>query len=145
MRYTPIFLAALAAAAPAAVPGVEITNVSAKTLSNNTLTYDFDVLDGTNGQTVHCNSEWQEVDAATRNTAVTCSVPEYTASIYFPAGISGIQDWVTFIGLEGRSTRYLAQVQTGTSDYVCGHSGTDDVLSQCFTAPEVKIRAVEAS
>ncbi|KAJ0311781.1 hypothetical protein Brms1b_007994 [Colletotrichum noveboracense] len=122
MRYTPIFLAALAAAAPAAVPGVEITNVSAKTLSNNTLTYDFDVLDGTNGQTVHCNSEWQEV-----------------------FGISGIQDWVTFIGLEGRSTRYLAQVQTGTSDYVCGHSGTDDVLSQCFTAPEVKIRAVEAS
>ncbi|KAI8185322.1 hypothetical protein KHU50_011114 [Colletotrichum sp. SAR 10_65] len=142
MRYTPIFLAALAAAAPAAVPGVEITNVSAKTLSNNTLTYDFDVLDGTNRQTVHCNAEW---DAATRNTAVTCSVPEYTASIYFPAGISGIQDWVTFIGVEGRSTRYLAQVQTGTSDYVCGHSGTDDVLSQCFTAPEVKIRAVEAN
>ncbi|KAI8272268.1 hypothetical protein K4K56_002534 [Colletotrichum sp. SAR 10_98] len=142
MRYTPIFFAALAAAAPAAVPGVEITNVSAKTLANNTLTYVFDVLDGTNGQTVHCNSKW---DAATRNTAVSCSVPEYTATIYFPAGISGIQNWVTFIGVEGRSTRYLAQVQTGTSDYVCGHSGTEDVLSQCFTAPEVKIPAVKAN
>ncbi|KAF3801520.1 hypothetical protein GCG54_00014736 [Colletotrichum gloeosporioides] len=119
MRYAPIFLAALAAAAPVEVPGVEITNVSAKTLANNTLTYEFDVLDGTNGQTVHCNVEW---DAMSRNTAASCSVPEYTTSIYFPAGI-----------------------QTGTSDYVCGHSGTEGVLSQCFTAPEVKIAAVRAN
>ncbi|KAK2766338.1 hypothetical protein CKAH01_15508 [Colletotrichum kahawae] len=142
MRYAPIFLAALAAAAPAEVPGVEITNVSAKTLANNTLTYEFDVLDGINGQTVYCNAEW---DDASRNTAATCSVPEYAASIYFPAGVSGIQDWVTFIRVEGRPTRYLAQVQTGTSDYVCGHSGTEGVLSQCFTAPEAKIPAVEAN
>ncbi|EQB51319.1 hypothetical protein CGLO_09149 [Colletotrichum gloeosporioides Cg-14] len=142
MRYAPIFLAALAAAAPVEVPGVEITNVSAKTLANNTLTYEFDVLDGTNGQTVHCNAEW---DAVSRNTAASCSVPEYTASIYFPAGVSGIQDWVAFIGVEGRLTRYLAQIQTGTSDYVCGHSGTEGVLSQCFTAPEVKIPAVRAN
>ncbi|KAL0938628.1 uncharacterized protein CTRU02_205238 [Colletotrichum truncatum] len=142
MRFSPLFYAALVAAAPATTsnaPEVEITNVSAKALVNNTLTFDFDVIDNANNQTTHCYGEWDDVNRATP--AVPCTVPSYNATIYFPLG-SNIESWIAFIGAEGRESLYLASVRTGTPNYVCGHSGSEGVLSLCFTLPGYKISTV---
>jgi hypothetical protein len=60
MYFSPILFAALVAAAPSVrAPNViEITNVAAKRLSSQNLTWDFDVLDITAGKAVHCFKEW---------------------------------------------------------------------------------------
>ncbi|OLN94103.1 hypothetical protein CCHL11_07180 [Colletotrichum chlorophyti] len=143
MRFYPILSATFVAAVPMTAsskdPEVIIANVSVKTLANYTLTYEFDVVDSLAGQVVHCTGEWDDVNRI--SSAVPCSVPSYNASIFFPNSVSSTQYWATFIGIEGRTAEYLATVQTGTSHYTCGHSGTEGVLSVCFTEPGYEIAA----
>ncbi|OHW97286.1 hypothetical protein CSPAE12_04050 [Colletotrichum incanum] len=145
MRFFSILSAASVAAAIPTIatsdpPEVEITNVHAKTLANYTLVFEFDVVDNKDGQLAHCTGEWDEVNRFLSTTP--CSIPSYNATIFFPNSVSGIQYWAAFVGIQDHANRYLAMVQTGTPSYTCGHSGTQGVLSACFTETDFKIATV---
>ncbi|KAF9871337.1 hypothetical protein CkaCkLH20_11258 [Colletotrichum karsti] len=125
-----------------AYPEIEITNVSAETLSNNNLVFEFDVVDNTNNKTAHCSNQW--ISGARSVIDNACSVAGYTSDIDFPNGFN-IQSWTVYIDVEGKPTAFKADVKTGTPDYTCGHSGTGGVLSACFTGAGVKIAAARWS
>lgn len=73
--------------------------------------------------------------------ANACSVAGFTSSIDFPSG-NNIQTWTAYVTVDGKpNPTYKADVKTGTTDYTCGHSGADGVLSACFTGAGVKIAA----
>ncbi|KAF6795413.1 hypothetical protein CMUS01_15925 [Colletotrichum musicola] len=125
--------------APTVNPEIEITNVSAKTLDNYNLVFEFDVVDNTNGETAHCSNQWIKGDRAV--VANACSVAGYTSSIDFTNGFN-IQTWMTYVTIEGKpNPTYKADVKTGTPDYTCASSGTEGVFSACFTGAGVKIAA----
>ncbi|GKT54092.1 hypothetical protein ColTof4_06244 [Colletotrichum tofieldiae] len=63
MRFFSILSTASVAAAITAIPTpnipeVEITNVSAKTLTNHKLVFEFNVVDNKYAQVAHCTGEW---------------------------------------------------------------------------------------
>ncbi|KAF6819885.1 hypothetical protein CPLU01_12897 [Colletotrichum plurivorum] len=126
--------------APTVNPEIELTNISAKTLDNYNLVFEFDVVDNTNNETAHCSNQWINGDRmVVANACTNTGSSTYSSTIDFTNGFN-IQTWTAYITKDEKSDPgYKADVKTGTPDYTCGSSGTEGVRSACFTGAGVKI------
>ncbi|WYZ35403.1 hypothetical protein EsH8_X_000050 [Colletotrichum jinshuiense] len=62
----------------------------------------------------------------------SCSGTDVTATVGFPSGLTGIQNWSPFVYIPQIDTTYTANISTENPIYTCGHIGTPGIGAKCF-------------